>query len=290
VVDQFLDRPHARIAYGIDGPPGPEGVLVVSHALTTSREYERGVGLFEWAPVADAGRWLVRFDRRGHGESTGRAEVDDYRWPTLADDLLAVAGAVSPDEPVDGLGESTGCILLLRAALAAPERFRRLVLVAPPTAWETRRDQAELYRAAADLVEQRGIDAWVRAASVLPRPPILREGGWQRNPVPALPAELLPSVMRGAADNDLPDPRELAALEHRVLILAWDTDPSHPLSTAERLRDALPNAELEVATTPDGIRGWGERVAAFLADDDAEDGPIDMAELAADAIELQSAG
>jgi hypothetical protein len=48
------------------------------------------------------------------------------------------------------------------------------------------------------------------------------------------------------------------------LILAWDTDPSHPVSTAETLAALLPHAELQVARTSAEVRGWGARAAAFL--------------------------
>ncbi|WP_176959694.1 hypothetical protein [Lentzea jiangxiensis] len=34
------------------------------------------------------------------------------------------------------MGSSSGCDVALRAAIAAPSRFRRLVLIIPPVAWE----------------------------------------------------------------------------------------------------------------------------------------------------------
>jgi hypothetical protein len=42
-------------------------------------------------------------------------------------------------------------------------------------------------------------------------------------------------VLRGAGASDLPPPQVIEKLEMPVLILAWDTDPGHPLSTAEDL-------------------------------------------------------
>jgi pimeloyl-ACP methyl ester carboxylesterase len=262
--DRFLERPHARIAYSTEGPDESERTLVAAHGLTTSRAYEDGVGIFDWSPVARAGERVVRFDRRGHGASTGRAVPEDYRWPALADDFVAVVDEVSPARPADGLGESTGCGTLLWAATKAPERFRRLVLVIPPAVREARSSQGDLYLAAAALVEQRGRAAWTRAASALAQPPILVEGGWRRDTVPAVSEQLLPSVLRGAASTDLPDDAALAALRQQALILAWTTDENHPVRSAERLAAVLPNAQVEVAETPEAIRGWGTRIAEFL--------------------------
>jgi hypothetical protein len=80
-----------------------------------------------------------------------------------------------------------------------------------------------------------------------------------------IPEDLLPSVLRGAAASDLPSPEDVAALAHPALVLAWAGDPGHPESTAERLAELLPAAELHVATRIREVLGWPARVAAFLA-------------------------
>lgn len=41
------------------------------------------------------------------------------------------------DEPMDFAGSSLGSAAALHGAIAAPHRFRRLVLIIPPVAWET---------------------------------------------------------------------------------------------------------------------------------------------------------
>jgi 3-oxoadipate enol-lactonase len=264
MADCFLERPHARIAYSADGPLEADRTLVAAHGLAASRAFEDALGIFDWSPVARAGERVVRFDRRGHGASTGRPVEEDYRWPVLADDFLAVVEDVSPARPVDGLGESTGCGTLLWAAAKAPTRFRRLVLVIPPAVREARSPQREFYLAGADLLEQRGIEAWRRAAAIFPQPPILAAGGWPRNAPSAVAEELLPAVFRGAAASDLPADEALAALTQESLILAWETDENHPVASARRLLDLVPNARLDVAETPEDIRGWGARIAEFL--------------------------
>lgn len=264
MTDLLLHRPGAVLAYDVTGPGVLRPMLVTAHGLTSSRANEDATGVFDWSPVVASGRTVARFDARGHGASTGRAQPEDWHWPDLAADLLAITDAVSPDQPVDGLGVSMGSGTLLWAAVTHPQRFHRLVLVIPPTAWSTRAAQAELYEQNAAFIEERGKDAWIRGMAALPPHPILEAGGWARGPDADVAEELLPTVFRGAAGTDLPGEDELAALKQEVLLLPWAEDPGHPVSTAERLAELLPNARLEVATTPEDIRGWGPRIAAFL--------------------------
>ncbi len=49
-----------------------------------------------------------------------------------------------------------------------------------------------------------------------------------------------------------------------TLVLAWDTDPGHPLSTAEDLVELIPQAELEVAGQLADVVSWTDRVEEFL--------------------------
>ena len=261
-MDEYLERPQARIAYSSTAEA--ERTLVVAHALATSRRWEDEAGVFDWTPIAETGERVVRIDTRGHGDSSGGTTDEQYRWPGLAEDLIAVTGAVSPSLPVDGLGESTGCGVLIHAVLAAPERFRRLVLVVPPTMGEAREEQAELYRAAAELIDLRGPEAWQRLVTAATPPPILQQGGWTRPSWIPIRDELVPSVLRGAAGSAFPEDDALRTIRQPTLVVTWGTDPSHPVSSAEHLAELLPAATLEVASTPDEVRGWGRRAAEFL--------------------------
>lgn len=256
-----LSRPRADLDYSVrrtgDGP-----VVVTAHGLTSSRAMAEAEGLFDWSALG-AGGTLVEYDARGHGRSTGAPVPADYTWSALAGDLLALIDQVSPDAPVDAVGASMGTATVLWAAALRPDRFRRLVLTIPPTAWDTRAAQADTYQADARSVEQHGLGPWVRAAAATPGPAVL--DGLDFDPEPSVPAELLPSVLRGAGASDLPDPAVLARLPHPALLLPWTTDPGHPVSTAGALARTLPGARLEVAADLTAIRGWGARAAAFLA-------------------------
>ena len=94
-----------------------------------------------------------------------------------------------------------------------------------------------------------------------PRPAVLAEA--PEGPVD-IDEALLPTVLRGAAASDLPTPDAIAAIRRPTLILAWDGDPGHPVATAERLHDLIPDSALSVARTPGELRSWGDRTTGFL--------------------------
>ena len=248
-----------QLAHAVLGH-GP--AFVWGHGLTSSRASEDRLPLLRWDTITDAGRQVVRYDAAGHGETGGPTDPSAYEWPQLATDLLALLDQLGL-ERVDVGGASMGCATTLHAAVRTPERFDRLVLVIPPTAWDTRAVQADQYRASADLAERDGKAAWLAAAAAGPRPALLAD----LPPVPPaadISEELLPSVLRGAAASDLPSPDEIAALEHPALILAWAGDPGHPESTAHRLDELLPNSEVRVASQLEDLFGWSAAIAAFL--------------------------
>lgn len=261
VTDLEIARPGAVLA--CDRPTPGTPITVVAHGMSSSRAGMDGDGVFDWGAAGENGRGLVRYDARGHGRSTGGTDPVDYTWTRLADDLLAVIDTVSPDHPVDVIGMSMGTASALYAALRAPDRIRRLVLAIPPTAWETRAPHVAGYRDGADIVDEAGVEAFLAAAAEQPQPPILDT--LQRRPYTADVCEqCFAALLRGAADSDLPDPAELTRITQPTLLLPWDTDPGHPVSTAERLAQVLPDATLQIARTPDEVRGWGRDAARFL--------------------------
>ena len=236
------------------------------HGLTSSSVQEARVGLKPWDAAPD-GWEVIRYDARGHGASTGANDPAVYRWPELAADLLALADRLGHDRFVAG-GASMGTAVSLSAAVAAPERVLGLVLMIPPTAWATRAAQSDKYRANADLAERGGIEALVAAELASPPIPIFA-GLFDREEMAraraaALDLRVVPSILRGAAASDLPEPAEVAKLPQPVLILAWRGDEGHPLSSAEALARLLPQSELLVADRLADLGAWPKRVAQFL--------------------------
>ncbi|MFZ2529989.1 MAG: alpha/beta hydrolase [Rhodococcus sp. (in: high G+C Gram-positive bacteria)] len=234
--------------------------VVQLHGLTSSRRRDRLMDLDLGRGLS--GTRLLRYDARGHGRSTGRPVPDDYRWQVLADDLLRLLDHWFPGERVHGVGPSMGTGTLLHAAVRDPDRFSGLTLLVPATAWATRAAKADSYRRNAAVVEGQGLAAFLAADLALPRPPATVG---TPETVPDVTEGLLPSLLRGAALSDLPDPEHIAGIVIPTTILAWIEDPGHPVSTAEALRELLPSATLEVAKTPADLARWPSILCADVA-------------------------
>lgn len=156
-----------------------------------------------------------------------------------------------------------GAGTILHAATTSPARFRKLVLVIPPTAWQTRAAQVETYEDGADLIEQRGLAAFVALGRDRPRPPVVADRGYQP---PDFTERLAPSILRGAGRSDLPSPDAIREIPCPTLILAWDGDPGHPVATAELLDDLLPHSTRAIATSAADLDSWPQLVADHLRD------------------------
>lgn len=249
----------ARLAWTESGSGPP---VVWAHGLTACATGRQPPGPFDWSAL-DVDHRVLRYDARAHGNSTGDAAPEQYTWPELALDLLALLDDMTGTEQVSGIGASMGTATLLYAAIAQPDRFRRLVLATPPTAGQTRARHVAAYQDGAALIEREGMAAFEATAGPLPA---VLTGIVQSPSPPAVSESLLPSVLRGAARSDLPSADALAAIDVPVLVLPWSGDPGHPLSTARSLATTIPDARLETADTPGQLRRWPEVVAAFLRD------------------------
>lgn len=252
----------ATLAYELTGA-GPD--LLWGHGLSMNRASDATMALLDWDRIAVR---VVRYDARGHGESTSTPELDGYSWAELARDQLALADALGIGRYV-AAGASMGCGTALHVATLAPERIRALVLALPPTAWETRAAQADQWEAGAAAIESGGVEPFVAIRLALDPPDPYRGDESRREQQAAAlrawdPARLA-LVLRGAAKANLPDRAELAKVGVPALLLAWTGDPVHPLTTAEELASVLPAAELVVARTAEDLAGWTDRVRQFLS-------------------------
>jgi len=239
--------------------------FVWAHGLNSCMAHEDDLGLFDWS-CADSVARVLRYDARGHGGcECAHFEERAYRWSALVDDMLRV----TREGPFVAGGASMGAATALYAAVRAPRRVQGLVVVTPPSAWETRPAQAEAYEAAARLVERRGIPGYVKALQSAGPPRILAEELpeastiWLRH-VRRMDEKVVPCILRGAASSDLPTRAELHAVVVPTLILAWTGDPAHPVSTAETLAELMVMSELHVASDLAGVRRWPQLVRDFL--------------------------
>ncbi|GIG68257.1 alpha/beta fold hydrolase [Phytomonospora endophytica] len=262
MADRFLTRDGATIAYDITG----EGPLVgYAHGVFLSRAAVRRLELLDLDALGE-GRRLLTYDQRGHGRSTGRPLAADYRFEGFTADLLGVLDAVAPGEPIDFTGSSLGCAVALHAAVAAPERFGRLVVMIPPVAWESGPNPArQWYTDAAEQIEREGAPAWRAAWAAADPLPIFADYP-KFDMTPEIPDELLAPILRGIGESDLPSPEAVATITAPTLILTWDTDPLHPVDTAERLHELLSDSRLHVARSPGDVQTWSRRIGEFLAE------------------------
>lgn len=246
---------------------GSGPTFVWGHGLTSSRAGEDAFPLVRWDDVRRSAD-VVRYDARGHGESSFTTDLGDYGWDSLALDQLALCDELGISEAVVG-GASMGAATALHVATIAPERVRALVLVIPPTAWETRAAQAGVYGQMADVVDAAGVEPLIAASADVPPPnPFVSDGGWKERRAETLRSAdpvRLAGVFRGAAGADLPSREAVAAITCPTLILAWSGDPTHPVSSAEQLHDLIEGSTVEVASTLDELETWTDRIIDFLA-------------------------
>jgi len=248
---------------------GSGAPFIWGHGLMISMAIEdRSPWGLRWDQLAEVAK-IVRYDARGHGLSEASARPEDYHWSRLAQDMLAVADQSGFERFVAG-GQSMGCATTIYAALAAPERMRGLVLMNPPTAWETRAAQAGVYDQMADIVEKHGVAA---LADLMARTPVAPQ--WQMQAYPTMTTDFLDAmrsvdpktlvvVLRGAKLCNLPEREKLRALTMPALILAWVDDPGHPVSSAEELKRLLPDSRLLIAKNVDEVNTWTQEIRDFI--------------------------
>jgi 3-oxoadipate enol-lactonase len=242
-----------------DGP-----TLIWGHGLSQSRATEHVLGVVDFDRLP--GR-VVRYDARGHGDSESTPELRLYGWDELARDQLALADHLGIDRYI-AAGASMGCGTALHVAVQAPTRLDGLVLVIPPTGWETRQAQAGEWGKVADVIERDGVEPVITARAEQPIPdplasdPTIRDR--QADATRAWDPARLAHVMRGATYADLPRREEIASIGVPTTILAWSGDPVHPLTTAEELHALIAGSVLHVARTAEEFEGWTDLVVEAI--------------------------
>ncbi|MBL4583864.1 MAG: alpha/beta fold hydrolase [Pseudomonadales bacterium] len=247
--------------------------FIWSHGLTHSIEAEKTLGVYDWSSLADSCQ-LIRYDALGHGQSSGSCEAADYRWPRLAQDIMRVADhCIEGHHKIEGFiagGASMGCASSIYAALQQPERIKGLVLVIPPTAWQTRKAQIKMYEKLAATVEANGMEHYARQQRKTPLNPAFLA---QLSPnykmhraqqLQHMSADYLPAIYRGAGGSDLPDTQALKSIRCPVLVLGWSGDTGHPASTAQQLIELIPGAQGVISNSAEEVRQWPARAADFI--------------------------
>lgn len=259
-----MSKPNA-LALRIEGR-GP--LMIWGHALMANMAVDDAAALLDFRLLSKELQ-LLRYDARGHGQSPGTYESEDYRWSELASDMLELADRHSPDDSVILGGASMGCATALDAALRAPQRTRALVLVLPPTGGEKRIAQRKKYQTIAKA--QRLLGNWpykLVAKLPLPAPPaherLKRLSMASIRSLAKADLKTMNAALAGAALSDLPDAKALATLNIPCAILSWEGDDSHPPESAAYLAEHLPDVRLYRVDPMDTIDDWTFDVLDFI--------------------------
>jgi pimeloyl-ACP methyl ester carboxylesterase len=255
----------ATLAFSIRG----EGSSFIwAHGLTSSRAFEEDVGLFDWRGLSSLAS-LIRYDARGHGESSATYDPVDYTWENLGLDMVGLSESLDLSQLVLG-GASMGCATALYAAIGISARVRALVLATPPAAWKARVRQSEWFSSLADTVETGGRTALIARLREQSLPRLFAEGFSEYSDIhmrhiDRMDEKALPCIYRGSAGSNLPDPERIRALRAPTVILSWEGDEAHPVSTALALNGLIQGSELHVAGGTQEVRRWPVIVNRFLA-------------------------
>jgi pimeloyl-ACP methyl ester carboxylesterase len=249
--------PSADAQPGTVRPP-----LVLVHGFTGHRD-----DWIEVLPDLARTRRTIAFDLRGHGDSDATRSTSEYSFANLVKDLLGLLDALGI-ERCDLLGHSVGGMVVLRFALAHPERIRSLILMntAPEVPEALSRDA---WCKASEIAETRGMgflqDLSERMGRLEADPDLLIWGEryWlhQRRRMRAMCPESYRGVGGALFDSASLVPR-LREIQIRTLVLVGEGDHEF-LPGAALLETHLPNAA-RVTIAKSGHHPHQENKAAWL--------------------------
>jgi len=255
-----------------DGPP-----LVIAHGLLSSMLMadilgEVPIALFQHFSV-------ITYDARGHGESGFTTNTADYQWESLAADLLGLFNHLGIKQAHLG-GSSMGGGTVLVFALRHPEMVNNIVLQSPPPVGQQQSAPgAALFGGLALLIEGLGLKKAVETVLKIPPWADLKKTAplmftFMRQWLLSLNAQAVVPAIRGIDYGPALDKEDFSRIQAESLLIAHPDDELHPVASAERLRDAIPNSQLVVA--PDAFYynlhrdELASTIQAFLQDGPAQ--------------------
>jgi 3-oxoadipate enol-lactonase len=213
-------------------------------------------------PLLAAHSRVLRFDARGCGETTKTPPGDAYALERFVEDAVGLLDALSIDR-VHWVGESSGGILGLVAALTHPERLRTLTVCDTP--FKRTADIAATYtvgetdRAAA--FDKYGVGGWCRKTlsyrlDTSRATPELCE--WYIDQMDRTPKDIAVALEKMIGRGDL-WPR-LPEITTPTLILAGEKSAIATEAMMNEMQSRMPSAKLVA------IRGFGHGVNVLAPD------------------------
>jgi pimeloyl-ACP methyl ester carboxylesterase len=256
----------------IRGEHSGEGpAVVLCHGVTATRRYVvHGSRVLE-----RAGRTVVIYDARGHGESDAAPPGQGYGYPELVADLESVvASTVGEGQFVLG-GHSMGAHTAVAYALRHPERLTGLIVIGPVYAGgEIAVDRIEYWDGLADALRDGGVEGFVAyVAGGKAIDPAWRETvariTRERIQLHRDPEALVGVIREVARSRPFHSLDELESLDVPALVVAShdDADPGHPRAVAEAYAERLPRARLIGEDEGESPLAWqGGRLSREIAD------------------------
>lgn len=243
----FTDVNGFRMHYQVRGKGPP---LVIAHGLLSSTIMadllgEVPIPLFQHFSV-------VTYDARGHGESGFTTDVVDYQWESLVADLLGLFKHLGIKQAHLG-GSSMGGGTVLVFALRHPEMVSKIVLQSPPPVGQQHSAPgAALFGGLALLIEGLGLKKAVETVLKLSPWGDLKKTApvmfsFMRQWLLSLNQQAVVPAIRGIVYGPALDEEDFSRIEAESLLIAHPDDELHPVGSAERLHDAIPNSRLVVA-------------------------------------------
>jgi pimeloyl-ACP methyl ester carboxylesterase len=243
-----------RLRYAETGDPAAHP-LILLHGYSDS--------WFSWSRVLPAlatGFHIYALDQRGHGDSD-RPE-QGYRMADFAADTLAFMDAL--DLPRATLvGHSMGTLVALQAALMAPERVARLVLIGAAASARTAAvlELEPVIAALEDPVPAAFVREFQASTAYQPLPAACLD--WSVVASLRLPARVWKTVAAGLLAADYTG--ALGQIRAPALILWGERDTVFPRATQDALLAGLPHPRLKVYPETGHAPHW-ERPAEVVQD------------------------
>ncbi len=264
------DGPALRGEASGEGP-----AVVLCHGITaTRRQVLHGSRALE-----RAGRRLVSYDARGHGESDpappveGDAPAEGYVYPQLVADLERVVDAQAGEGRFALAGHSMGAHTAVAYALAHPERLEALIVIGPAFTGEIAAGSLAYWDGLAAALEEGGVDAFVEyVLAEQGTDPAWRDSVRRFTRERMLAHRHLDAV--AAALRQVPRSRpfgsmaELESLSVPTLVVASsdEADPGHPRAVAEAYAERLAQAQLISEGEGESPLAWqGGRLSRAMA-------------------------
>src|SRR3954471_21929632 len=232
---------------------GQGTAVVLLHGLTATRRYV----VMGSRALERSGHRVIGYDARAHGASDGARDPQDYGYPRLARDLLAVLADLGIERAVLA-GASMGAHTLTRFALEHPDRVAGLVIMTPAYDPDDRRpDAMDRWDRLSEGLRSGGVEVFRRAYGTPDVPEKWRETidrvlhqRLAAHEHPEALADALKAVPRSRPWERWEDLAAIAA--PGVIAPSRDeADPEHPYAVGERYAEAIPGARL-VSEDPGG--------------------------------------